>query len=251
MLENIHSYSIALGVAVLCFLSIEAGFQFARFRKGSARSDAEFGIAQSAAFALVALLLGFSYSLALSRFDARREVTVHEANAIGTTILRVDLFDKPNATLMRGYLKRYVDARIDFAEAAVDAARRARAAQLSDSLQRQMWDLTMSTARRDEHSTMIPLFIATLNETIDVSTEQTAVLKAHIPDVVVAILVIVIIVASGMLGYGFGRATYRARIVSVIFAAMFGIVIGTILDLDRPQEGIIRVPLDSLRALQR
>jgi len=251
MLEHVHSYVIALVVAVLCFLFIEAGFRSGRFRKASAHSDAEFGVAQAAAFGLVALLLGFSYSIALSRFDDRRAVTVREANAIGTTILRTDLFDKSTAIIMRGYLKRYIDARVDFAEADTDATRQARAAQLSDSLQRQMWDLAMSTSRRDEHSTMIPLFIATLNETIDISTEQTAVLNAHIPDLVIAVLVFVILVACSMLGYGFGRETFRALIASVVFSAMFGIVIGTILDLDRPQQGLVRIPLDSLRALQR
>jgi hypothetical protein len=251
MLDKIDTRALVLVVAVLVFLSIGAGFRVARYRKADAGDDAPFGIAEAAAFGLVALLLGFSYSLALSRFDARRAVTVREANAIGTTILRTELFDRSRAHDMKTYLRRYVDARIEFAEATNDAERREHAAQTSRSLQQQMWTLTMSAARLDEHSTMIPLFIVTLNETIDASAEQAAVLSAHIPDRVIAVLVAVIIIAAFLFGLGFGRTTYRGLIASVMFALMFGVVVETILDLDQPQEGVIRVPLDSLRALQR
>jgi len=88
-----------------------------RLHRSTGRDDAPFGVILAAAFALVGLLLGFSFSLALSRYDARREVTVQEANAIGTTILRVHLLEPSIAAPMWSTLREYVQARIDFAAA--------------------------------------------------------------------------------------------------------------------------------------
>lgn len=66
---------------------------------------------------LLALLIGFTFSLALGRYDERRSLVLHEANALGTTWLRTDLLDTSDAKGVRTVLRRYIDARVDFANA--------------------------------------------------------------------------------------------------------------------------------------
>ncbi len=68
----------------------------------------------------------------------------------------------------------------------------------------------LQSARRDPHSTMVPLFIAALNDAINLSIEERAVLTTHIPDVVIIGLLLIAFIASAMMGYGFGRQGQRA-----------------------------------------
>ncbi|HME80871.1 MAG TPA: hypothetical protein VKF82_02230 [Candidatus Eremiobacteraceae bacterium] len=221
-----------------------------RRMRASSADDAPFGVILAAAFALVGLLLGFSFSLALSRYDARRQVTVQEANAIGTTILRVHLLQPSIAVPMWSTLREYVQARIDFAAAGTQPGARDEPGRRSAALQSKMWSLAMSAAQRDPHSTMVPLFIQTLNAVIDLSAEQDAALSATIPDAVLVILICVVLIAAALLGANFGRVKEFDFPAFCFFAAMLAVVIATILDLDRPQGGFIKVPLTPLQNLQ-
>jgi hypothetical protein len=211
--------------------------------------DAPFGVIQAGAFGLIGLLLGFSFSLAIGRYDQRRQVTVKEANAIGTTALRVQLLEPSVAAPMWTALRAYADARYDFASAV--AGKRDEAARRSATLQEQMWALAMRTAHDDPHSTMVPLFIATLNDTIDVSAEQADALNATIPMAVLDIVVGVILLAAALLGASFGRAGSFEAVPFLAFSVMLALTYAVIVDLDTPQGGFIKVPLDSLKAVQQ
>ena len=114
-----------------------------------------------------------------------------------------------------------------------------------------MWTLAVSESRSDPHSTMVALFVLTLNDTIDASSEQAAALAATIPPSVLWIVVIVVIIASSLLGANFGRVGRFDWTAFALFAVMFALVIGMILDLDRPQGGLIKVSLEPLQAVQK
>lgn len=189
--------------------------------------------------------------LGLARYDARRLQVVREANSIGTTFLRTQLLNANTARLMREYLRQYVDARIAFAAAGVNEGVKADAAHRSGALQKEMWNLVMAQDARDKRSTMVPLFIAALNDTIDESAEEEDVFAAHIPDPVVIVLAIVIGFASVLLGIGFGRTDHRGGSSIAFFAITLALVVGMILDLDRLQRGFIRVSLAPLQTLRQ
>ena len=94
---------------------------------------------EAAVFALLGLMIAFTFSGALSRFDVRRNQAVDEANAIGTAYLRIDLLPASAQPLLRETFRKYVDARIetyrslpDLKEARVELAR-------SQDLQREIW----------------------------------------------------------------------------------------------------------------
>jgi hypothetical protein len=245
------TWLVMLVVLILVLAAYEFGGRLARTRWSAGVSPEPAMAVQAAAYTMLGLLLGFSFSLGLSRFDARRTVLIDEANAIGTTYLRTDLLDPRTASALRADLRRYVDERIDFALAATDPTQRTLVAARSRRLQEDMWALAMAASRRDPHSTMTPLFVSALNETIDLSTEQGAVLDAHIPDIVFFALVLIMLIAASMLGYGFGLQGRRAVVSKVLLALTLALVIGLILDLDRPQRGLIRVNLEPLQTLQR
>lgn len=250
MFSNANTAFVGLAVAILVVAAGELGFRVARKRGARIIDDNSLGIIQAAAFTLVGLLLGFSFSLALSRYDARRAVTVKEANAIGTLLLRVQLLDPDYREEMNGYMSGYATSRLNFALAGIDLEAQARQAKISDDLQKRMWAVARAQVARDRRSTVTPLFVQALNDTIDASGEQAAVLNAHIPDPVLFVLLAVMLIAAGLLGFSLGKSDRKAYIPVAMLAVLLALVVATILDLDRPQHGFIRVDLTALRGVQ-
>lgn len=240
-----------LSSAILIFAMSEIGFAFGRRKRLGADGSDPSTLLEASAFTLLALLVGFSFSLALGRYDARRAALLREANAIGTLYLRADLLDGQTARALQADLRDYVAARLAFARADAAPQRRAIADAASSRIQRDMWGLTVRSARRDTRSTLLPLVVGGLNDAINLSTEERAVNSNHIPDVVIIWLLLIAFIASAMMGYGFGRQGKHALIFKVTFAVMVAIVFGLVLDLDRPQRGIIRVNLGPLLAVQQ
>jgi hypothetical protein len=244
-----NTFFLAALVAIFFFVFGEIGFEYGRRRAHRTGDDQPLGVTLAAAYGVVALLLGFSFQLAINRYDTRRDTLVNEANAIGTTILRTRLFDDATSAALRLKLRDYVDARIAFSAAGADVAARKAPAERSARLQNQLWDMTMTAVRRDPHSTLSPLFVQTLNDMIDSSARQEAILNAVIPAPILVVLLIVVLAAATLLGIDFGRKGTRAPVVTALFAVMIVLVIFIIVDLDLPQHGLIRVDLSPLRSL--
>ncbi len=249
MNPGLDSVLLTLAIFGLIVVFVELGFRFSLSRRGK-EDDTSFGVVEGAAYSIVGLLLGFSFSLAVSHYDARRLLVVKEANAIGTTVLRSEMLAPSAAHEMNAFLREYVDARVAFALADRDRAGRGRAAAQSARLQDRMWAVARRESARDPRSTIVPLFVSTLNDTIDASGDQAAALDANIPDPVIDILGVVILAAAGLLGYGFGKSG-RHIVATVLFATMLSLVVTVTLDLDHAQSGLIRVSLEPLRDLQR
>ncbi len=250
MLNLVPTWGIALAFGIIVVICGEIGFHLGTRAKTSL-GESPFAVLQAAIFGLLALLLAFSFSLGLARYDARRAEVAREANSIGATFLRTRFLDARAAPVMRGYLKRYVDARIEFARAGINDRMRLDASHRSGALQGEMWDLAVAQSALDKHATFVPLFVNALNDMIDQSAAEEAVFAAHIPDAVVIVLAIVIAFASALLGIGFGRTDRRGSLAIAFFAIMLALVAATIFDLDRPQRGFIRVSLEPLQSLRQ
>lgn len=251
VLNTIPTWVVMVVVAILILLVSELGFRVGTGIRTTDAGEGPSSVVQAATFTLVGLLLAFSFSLALQRYDSRRTVLVNETNAIGTTYLRTGLLSPSAARLMRARLRAYVADRLEFVREEDNPSRQHVAANTSAGLQRTMWSLAMGESRRDPRSTQTPLFVATLNQMIDLSTEESAVLAAHIPDIVMIGLVLIVLVASAMMGFGFGRRRQRAMIPTILYVLTLAISIGLVLDLDRPQRGLIRVNLEPMMVLQQ
>ncbi len=251
ILDPVPTWAIMLASALLIFAMSEVGFQLGR-RRGPVSGGRDPSIlVQTSAFTVLALLLGFSFSLALGRYDGRRSALLREANAINAAFSRAQLLDAKTASLERSDLRVYIEQRLAYARSDADPQQRAVADAKSATLQRHMWSLAIAAAQRDPHSTMVPLYIAALNDVIALSREEAAILNTHIPDVVIAWLLLIAFIASAMMGYGFGREGKRALVFKAIFAVMVALVFGLVLDLDRPQRGLIRVNLAPLQTVQQ
>src|SRR5262245_50288384 len=105
---------LPITIAILA-LSIEAGFRVAGYRQKHSRDEppASVGPIVAPILGLLAFMLAFTFGMAGSRFEARRQVVLTEANAIGTTYLRAGLLPEPMRTEVQGLLRQYVDTRLE------------------------------------------------------------------------------------------------------------------------------------------
>lgn len=215
---------------------------------GSGRRSETGDEAQMAATALglLALLLGFTFSMALNRYDERRAEVVQEANDIGTAWLRAGLYGTPAATTLQDRLRRYAETRI-----ATPAAppQEGDAAPLRD----QIWALTAATVRPEPGTAQAAALVAAVNAVLDTATARDAALGARVPGTVLVLLVVYALVASFLNGYVLGAFGSRHLAASAILYLLLAMTITLILDLDRPQGGTIRVTqqplIDAVRGM--
>lgn len=192
-----------------------------------------------AALGLLALLVAFTFSVALDRYQTRRDLVVAEANAIGTVWLRAALLDEPGRTALMRAVATHLDHRIVPDGSA--AAQRARNA---------LWP-TMAAATATIRATPQALgVVEAVNGALDAASLRDFASVAGVPTRVVETLVIFALIEAGILGYVLGGTRSRHRAATTILFALVSLAIVVILDLDRPRSGAIIVSLAPLTQLQ-
>jgi len=196
---------------------------------------------ESAILGLLALMIGFTFAMALSRFEARRDAVLNEPNAIGTTALRARLLPAPHGAETVKLLREYVQVRLEITQRLPSQAGLNAAIARSNTLQEALWQQAMAAAAKD--SGMIPtgLFIQTLNEMIDNQAKRLAALRNRIPNIVLLALYAVATTASAFAGYASGLGARPSQLPVYIMGFLVAAVILLIEDLDRPSTGFITV----------
>ncbi len=245
--EILYGYSSVVIVAIL-FIAIvvlnEVGFRVGRFVQS--RTDSEVksltGSIQASILGLLALLLGFTFSMSMQRYDNRSMALIDEANAIGTAILRVQLLpDKFKAdadTLFQEYLGLRVDiGKLDLTKTEERNIYNKKIA----NLQNKLWSLAISATEVDPRPVTTGAFVKSLNDVIDSQGKRNALLQMQVPEVVLILLFIVFISSGGIMGYSAGLSGKRIFAPIVLVSILITLIVFIIIDLDRPKRGIIQV----------
>jgi len=252
LLYDLNLWLIFAGSVGIFFLFTELGFRLGR-RTAAVTSDqarSEVGTIQAALLGLLALLLSFTFAMAMSRFDARKQLVLDEANAIGTTLLRTQLLPEPQRREIAGLLRRYVTVRLEFSEAGVDDRKLEAANRATADLQTQLWSASASLGERDPRAVTVGLFLQSLNEVIDLHNKRLTALENHVPEVILILLFFVAVISTGLIGYGCGLGGVRNLFVTMVASVLIAAVIFVIIDLDRPRRGLIRVSHQRLLELR-
>jgi hypothetical protein len=139
---------------------------------------------EAAVLGLLALIIAFTFAMALSRYEARRDAVLSEANAVGTTALRARLLPEPhNAETLR-LLRDYVKVRLDAAQRAFGAAEFDAAIARSGQIQEALWQQAMAVAAKNQDLVPTGLFIDALNKMIDEHEKRLTAFRNHVPNVV-------------------------------------------------------------------
>jgi hypothetical protein len=230
---------IFVGSLVVILVASEIGRQFgARATEGGGTNVATL---QGATLGLLALMIGFTFAMAPSRFDARRDGVLSEANAIGTTALRARLLPAPHNTESLRLLREYVQLRLDFAQRPLSPQEQAATIARSNAIQEALWQEAKAVAAKDTAMVPTGLFIQTLNEMIDNQEKRLTALHNRVPNIVLLALYATAIIASAFTGYASGLETRRSRAPMYVMGALVAAVILLIQDLDRPGQGFVSV----------
>lgn len=255
--DILYTYDTALIAGTLFFLILlanEAGFWFAR--KVMKHTDdgikSQTNAIQAGMLGLLALLLGFSFTMALQRFDARSTAVVKESNAIGTAYLRAGLLPEAQASQIRRLMAEYVALRVEGGKVElIDTSARETNSTKTLELQERIWNVAMQAAKADPRPVTSGLFVQALNEMIDAYGERQAALEKHVPGVVLFLLFMIFIISGCILGYASGLGGKRPWLATVSMAALIVLVIFIVIDLDRPRRGMIQVDQSSLLTLHQ
>ncbi len=243
---------ILLGSLVFFLAATEIGFRLGRRAHSRVNADAksELSILQGAIMGLLALLLGFTFSMAISRYEVRKQLVLDEANAIGTTYLRAQLLPEPERREVSNLLRSYVGARLEFYAAGVDEKKLDAAKRKTEGLHDQLWSHATTLGGRDPRAVTTGLFLQSLNEVIDLHSKRINALENHVPEIIIELLFFIAIIATGLIGYGCGVGGRRNFFVTLATSLLIAAVILVILDLDRPRRGLIRVSQQRLVELR-
>jgi hypothetical protein len=210
----------------------------------------EIGGIQGAILGLLGLLLGFTFAMAVGRYEARRDLVVKEANAIGTTFLRASLLPAAHTAPVEDLLRRYVEARLTFQPQANDPAKLAEGLRLSAAIQSQLWQHAVAAAK-ETPTPIVATFINTVNETIDVEAERLAAGRNRIPGSVWVLLLTVAALGCITSSYASGADGARSAFSGIVLPLLVSVVITLIFDLADPRRGLIRITQQPLVDLQQ
>lgn len=199
------------------------------------------GYLVSSALALLGLLIGFTFSMAVQRFDERRHGVVQEANAISTVYGRAGLFDEPIASELQRAIARYAKDRRDFVAAGEDTSALAQVAADLAIAQDAIWIIMKRALQEDDTGMYTTATLTSMNEMFDIAATRQALIEAHIPNMVMMVLVGFAAATAYLLGYGAGHEQLGHGAATTIVFALVSIAIALIVDLDRPRLGFIKI----------
>jgi uncharacterized membrane protein len=237
---DLYVYSLLtiflVGLAAIFAVS-ELGWRLGKRNEGG--GGANISTLESAMLGLLALIIGFTFAMALSRFEARREAVLNEANAIGTTALRARLLPDPHRAETIKLLREYIQLRLDVIQSGQSLAELTATVHRSSEIQEALWLQVRSLIVKDSGMVPTGLFIQALNEMIDDQAKRLAALRNRVPNVVLLGLFGIAAVVGGFAGYASGRDPKRTRLPVYMMGFLVATVILLILDLDRPSSGFI------------
>ena len=245
LLDPFPLWTILPLTVVLAVLSVELGYRLARYRlqRDELEKESPLGGMVGATLSLLAFMLAFTFGLAGSRFEARRQILLSESNAIGTTYLRAAMLPEPMRTETRNLLREYVDVRL---EGVQQPGRLEQSLAKSEELHNRLWSAAVAAAEK-ERTPMTSLYVQSLNQVIDMhATRVMAGLRSRVPAVIWIVLYLLGFLVMVMMGYQSGQASSRRSLAAIPLIIGFSLVFYLIADLDRPGKGMLQVSQQSM-----
>lgn len=230
---------------IVQWISAQVGDVFRKRMPPPPKDEREdFTVVLTATLTLLGLIIGFTFSMAISRYDLRKNYEEAEANAIGTEYLRANLLPVQEAGKAHDLLKKYVDLRVAFYEsrggAALDKVNTDTA-----QLQNELWS-SVQTAGMAQPTPVIALAVSGMNDVLNSQGYTQAAWWNRIPGAAWTLMVAIAICCNLLIGYGAHRTE---RMLFLVVPLAVSISFFLIADIDSPRGGIIRVVPQNLLSL--
>ena len=247
---ELSSPLLLLLLVVLIMGAAGAGLFVGHSLRGSREHVSEpFGVLQVALLGFMGLILAFGLSLAVGRYENRRQEVVNDANAIGTTYLRAQTLPEPLRGQSLALIVRYTDDELRLSAVRPGGAAADRASADGASLQRSLWALATTAVQQQPTATAPRLYEESLNAMIDEQTVRLAALGNRVPTEVLLLEIIGAMIAMFLLGLHLG-VLGRGTLPTLLAAATITLLLFVTFDLDRPTRGLIKVPDAPIAALR-
>ena len=212
--------------------------------EGEERED--FNVIQAATLTLLGLIIGFSFSMAVNRYDLRVKCEADEANAIGTEYVRANLLPAADASQVRGLLREYLDLRIQFL-ATRDKDGLARINLSTGRLQDRLWSAVQGPALANP-SPVTALAVSGMNDVLNTQGYTLAAWRNRIPVAAWGLLFAIALFCNALIGYGTRHGTAKAGFLTIL-PLVVSLSFFLIADIDSPRGGMIKVAAGNLTSL--
>ena len=203
----------------------------------------DFNTVQSGTMVLLGLIIGFSFSMAVTRYDQRKSLEEAEANAIGTMYLRADLLQGDSGSRTRELLRKYIALRVAFYQEG-DSRRLSEIGEQTASIQNALWSEVVSTGAASP-SPVTALAVSGTNDVINAQGYTQAAWWNRIPVGAWAMMALMAISSNLLVGYGERR---KGELFLFVLPAIVSLSFFVIADLDSPRGGVIHVSPQNLLA---
>jgi hypothetical protein len=232
---------VALWISALAGLLIRN-----RWPLVEATSRDDFNVVQAATLTLLGLIIGFSFSMAINRYDQRKIYEEGEANAIGTEFARADLLPAVDGAKLQALLRSYLDQRILFYEAPHEQDL-VQIHAVTARLQAELWSTVRAPAAA-QPSPVLALAVGGMNDVLNAEGYAQAAWWNTIPPAAWALMTIIAVFCNLLIGYG-SRSTKAGGKFLLIQPLVVAIAFALIADIDAPRHGFIRVAPQNLNSL--
>lgn len=251
--QNVNYSLLLVALAALFFVLLLLAMRLGQWLGRSVDETSRSGTAaiEASVFALLGLLVAFTFSGAAQRMAERRNILVQEVNAIGTAWLRIDLLNVSDQPGLRDEFRRYVDERINYYSHVADLDDRDAIAAKVGNLQKEIWTASMR-ASRNTAPPFAASYVAAVNDMFDVATTQTVAQKIHPPVVAYAFLCFLALISAALVGLNLAVSKRTPLLHQVIYAFVMSAALYIIIDFEFPRIGAIRIDQsDALLIAQR
>lgn len=231
---------------VLLCIALELGFRLSMKRRGPQGSGGS-DFLVSATLGLLALLLGFTFSLALQRHEERRSLVIAEANAIGTSWLRIQAIDPDERDDVEAAFQRYVKLRLDWSLASDDGDQSKAIFARTAATQADLWAITTAALANGERVIDARLMLDPLNESFDIAAEREVRRQAHLPGAMLLMLMVFMVFATMLVGWRLGEMGRRMTLPAGLTMLLLTLAVVVTLDLDMSRSGMITVSQDAMK----
>ena len=239
-----------LVMLVVLLITLEGGYRIG-FNQRRKWLDAETGggtVALSSMFALLGLILAFTYASGVNRFEARKMAIIEEANALETAFLRAGLIAEPGATELKVVILAYAKTRTVSSDHILNNAERTEIVKRSLQVQSKLWPTLEKALMQGKPGAIEVSMVAAMNDVLDMGTIRLAALFDKLPVAVIWMLIFISVTTIAVTGFNAGLSGKISRWRTTALALTITSVILIIIDFDRPNDGFIRVNHYSLEA---
>jgi hypothetical protein len=242
--------SLLMLVGMLVLLETGRRIGIRRLKADPEGYRAGVGTVDGALFALLGLLLAFTFSGAATRFDYRRDLIVAESNAIGTAWLRLDLLPAERQPALRDLFRRYLDSRLKYFSLANDLPAANAELARGVALQNDIWREAVAAAAAGGTVPGYTLVLPAINDMIDIVSTRVMATLTHPPQVIFGLLIGLGLICAFLAGHGMAGGKSRSIAHMAGFAVTLAITVYVIMDLEYPRRGLIRVESADVMLIQ-